>query len=334
MLRKCIAMDLGTANTLIHAQGQGIVLSEPSVVATDETSGRILAVGSEAKAYLGRTPQGIRAVRPLREGVIADFDMASALISSLLRKVIGGRTLMKPEVVICVPISITEVERRAVIEAGLLAGAHSVRLIEEPVAAAIGAGLPVYEPLGSMVVDVGGGTSDVAVIALGGMASARSIRVAGDAMNHTVQRQLQEQFQLVVGENMAERVKIAVGSLNEQPTPLFMTVSGKNAVTGAPHSVLVTDEPLREPLQGVAESILDAVRAVLEETPPELGGDLLRHGVLLTGGGSLLRGLDICIAEASGLPVRVDSDPLTTVLRGAGIALEQQDRYAELLRTE
>lgn len=331
MFRKRIAMDLGTANTLIMVQSQGIVLNEPSVVAVEKTDGRILAVGRAAKGYIGRTPQNISTIRPLRDGVIADFDMASELIAHFLREVIGGKSLvMKPDVVICVPVQITDVERRSVVEAALQAGAREVRLLEEPLAAALGAGLPVKEPVGSMVVDIGGGTTDVAVVTLCSMASARSIRVAGDTLNQAVQRYVQEKFQLLVGENMAEKIKITIGTVEPLSEELSMEVSGKDALTGGPKTIRITDGHIREALQDVTAPLLQAVRQVLENTPPELGGDIIRHGILLTGGGSLLKGLDMRIARETGLAVRLDDNPLTTVLRGAGVTLDAPEEYKDM----
>lgn len=331
MFRKRIAMDLGTANTLVMVRSQGIVLNEPSVVAVENSDGRVLAVGRAAKSYIGRTPQNISAVRPLRDGVIADFDMASELIAYFLREVIGGRSLtMKPDVVICVPVQITEVERRSVAEAALQAGAREIRLLEEPLAAALGAGLPVDEPVGNMVVDIGGGTTDVAVVSLSSMVAARSLRVAGDALNQAVQRYLQDAFQMMVGENMAEKIKMTVGAVEPLPEDLVMDVSGKDTRTGSPKTVRVTDGHIREALQDAVTPILGAVRQVLEKTPPELGGDIISRGILLTGGGSLLKGLDMRIARETGIAVRLDDNPLTTVLRGAGVTLEDPEAYKHM----
>lgn len=330
MFRKHIAVDLGTANTLVHVQSQGIVVNEPSVVAVDNASGRILAVGREAKQYIGKTPQRISTIRPLRDGVIADFDTARALIATFLHKVIGGWS-MKPEVVICVPTNITDVERRAVAEAAASAGARSVKLIEEPVAAAVGAGLPVLEPVGSMVVDIGGGTTDIAVLTLGSMASSRSLKLAGDALTASVQRFLQEKHRLIVGENMAERIKIALGSVDPLPVPLTFEVSGKDLTTAGPRTVTLTDDAVREAFQPTVGKLVGAILDILENTPPELGGDIMRQGILLTGGGALLRGFAERVSRETGLPVRVDGDPLTTVLRGAGITLDDPEKYKDLL---
>ena len=330
MLRKHIAVDLGTANTLVYVQSRGIVINEPSVVAVDNANGRILAVGREAKQYIGKTPQRISTIRPLRDGVIADFDTAQALIAAFLQRVIGGWS-MKPEVVICVPTNITDVERRAVSEAATSAGARSVKLIEEPVAAAVGAGLPVLEPVGSMVVDIGGGTTDIAVITLGSMANSCSLKLAGDALTASVQRFLQEKHRLVVGENMAERIKIALGSVDPLPVPLAFEVSGKDLATAGPRTVTLTDADIREAFQPTVEKLTDAILDMLETTPPELGADIMRQGILLTGGGALLRGFAERITRETSLPVHVDGDPLTTVLRGAGITLDDLEKYKDLL---
>lgn len=331
MFRKHIAVDLGTANTLVFVQSQGIVINEPSVVAVDAATRRIVAVGQEAKQYIGKTPQRISTIRPLRDGVIADFDTARALIATFLKKAIGGWAQMKPNVVICVPTNITDVERRAVAEAATSAGARTVRLIEEPVAAAVGAGLPVLDPVGSMVVDVGGGTTDIAVITLGSLASSRSLKLAGDALTTVVQRFLQEKRHLAVGENMAERIKIALGSVAPLPAPLAFEVSGKDLTSASPRTLTLTDADIRETFQPIIEKIVDGILDLLETIPPELGGDIMRQGILLTGGGSLLRGLDERIRRATGLPVHIDSDPLTTVLRGAGITLDDMHKYRDLL---
>lgn len=330
MFRKHIAVDLGTANTLIFVQSRGIVLNEPSVVAVD-AAGRAVAVGREAKGYIGKTPHNLHTIRPLRDGVIADFDAAQAMIAAFLKQVIGSGVRMKPDVVICVPTGITDVERRAVAEAAASAGARHVRLIEEPLAAAVGAGLPVLEPVGSMVVDMGGGTTDIAVITLGSMAGSRSLKMAGDALTAALQRFLQEKKHFVVGENRAEHIKIALGSVDPLPAPLALEVSGKDLPSANPRTLTLRDEDIRECFQPVVGNIVDALLDLLERTAPELGGDIMRQGILLTGGGALLRGLDARIARATGLPVRVDSDPLTTVLRGAGLVLEAPDRYRDLL---
>lgn len=330
MFRKRVAVDLGTANTLVHVQGQGLVLNEPSVVAMDRTSRRVLAVGTTAKNYLGRTPQAIEVIRPLKDGVIADFVTAGDLIRMLLLQIIGKRALTKPDVLMCVPLRITEVERRAVVEAAMQAGAHSVRLVEEPLAAAVGAGLPVLEPQGSMVVDMGGGTTDVAVLSLRALAVSRSIKFAGDCLTTCVRQLLHNDFKLQVGENMAERIKIQIGALPPLAVSLRMTVSGKDTQSSAPKTMEICSEDLQEALAIAVQPIIEAVRTVLEETPPELSGDLVRNGILLTGGGALLRGLDELLSSETTLTVRRDAEPLTTVLRGAGIMMDNMELYEDM----
>ncbi|MDR3175677.1 MAG: rod shape-determining protein [Desulfovibrio sp.] len=327
MFRKDLAMDLGTANTLLYTRKNGIVLNEPSVVALDTERGNVLAVGREAKEFLGRTPKRIKAIRPMRDGVIADFEVTRQMIAFFIKKVIAGFSLVRPSIVICVPTGITQVEKRAVVESAQQAGAADVRLVEEPMAAAIGAGLPFHLPLGNMVVDIGGGTTEVAIISLSAIAYAESVRVAGDAMNLAVQRYFQSEFQLFLGENMSERIKMAVGSAFPLPEQLVVEVAGKDMVSGAPRSVRVTDGHLREALTDPVRAILLAVHKALEKTPPELAADLMDNGILLTGGGSLLKGLDALLHKSTGLNIMIDSDPLTTVVRGTGKTLEDQRLY-------
>lgn len=326
-LGKDLAMDLGTANSLIHLPREGIVLNEPSVVAMDKREGRIIAVGREAKEYLGRTPERIKAIRPLKDGVIADFEVTRQMIAYFIRKVISGYQVIKPRTVIAVPTGITQVEKRAVIESAQLAGAREVRLVEEPMAAAIGAGLPIDQPIGNMVVDIGGGTTEVAVISLSAVAYSESVRVAGDELNESIQRYIQNRFKLLIGENMAERIKIQIGSAMELPQPLSMNVSGKNVVNGTPTTITVTDEHIREAIAEPVNIIVMAVRKALEKTPAELVADIADNGLLLAGGGALLKGLDQRIADATDLNVRLDDDPLTTVVRGTGRSMEQMKTY-------
>lgn len=330
MFGKDLAMDLGTANTLLYTRKDGIVLNEPSVVAIDADRNTVLAVGKEAKEYLGRTPHRIRAIRPMKDGVIADFEVTKQMIAFFIKKVITGFSLSKPNMVICVPTGITQVEKRAVIESAQQAGAREVKLVEEPMAAAIGAELPIHEPVGNMVVDIGGGTTEVAVISLSAIAYAESVRVAGDAMNNAVQRYFQESFQLLIGENMAERVKMTIGSAYALPERLTMDVSGKDMVTGTPKAVQVTDEHIREALADPVKAIVVAVRKALEKTPPELAGDILENGLLLAGGGALLKGLNTRITDETTLKVIIDDDPLTTVLRGTGRTLDDKRYYSKV----
>ncbi|EMG38782.1 rod shape-determining protein MreB [Desulfocurvibacter africanus PCS] len=324
---KDLAMDLGTANSLIYLPSEGIVLNEPSVVAIDKREGKIIAVGREAKDYLGRTPERIRAIRPLKDGVIADFEVTRQMISYFIRKVTRGYQAIKPRIIIAVPTGITQVEKRAVIESAQLAGVREVRLIEEPMAAAIGAGLPIDKAIGNMVVDIGGGTTEVAVISLSAVAYSESVRVAGDELNESIQRYIQDRFKLLIGENMSERIKMQIGSAMPLPEPLSMSISGKNVVNGTPTTITVTDEHIREAIADPVNTIVSSVRKALEKTPAELVADIADNGLLLAGGGALLKGLDRRIAEATDLNVRLDTDPLTTVVRGTGRSMEQMKAY-------
>ena len=323
-LGKNLAMDLGTANTLIYTPKDGIVLNEPSVVALDSRTEKVLAVGKEAKEFLGRTPERIRAIRPMKDGVIADFEVTKAMIAFFISKVIRGLQLVKPKIVICVPTGITQVEKRAVIESAQQAGAREVRLVEEPMAAAIGARLPIQQPMGNMVVDIGGGTTEVAVISLSSVAYAESVRVAGDEMNEAIQRYIKEEHKILIGENAAEKIKIELGSAVPFPEPRTIRVSGKNMVDGRPKSIEINDGQVRESIKEPVNMIVWAVRNALEKTPPELVTDVANNGMLLAGGGAMLRGLDQLISQESEISVIVDDEPLTTVLRGTGIALEQE----------
>jgi rod shape-determining protein MreB len=326
-LGKHLAMDLGTANSLIYTSKDGIILNEPSVVAIDTRERRIIAVGKEAKEFLGRTPERIKAIRPLKDGVIADFEVTKEMIAYFIRKVISGMKIIKPRIVICVPTGITQVEKRAVIESAQQAGAREVKLVEEPMAAAIGAGLPIEQPIGNMVVDIGGGTTEVAVISLSSVAYAESVRVAGDEMNEAIQRYFQEEFQMLIGENMAEKVKIKIGSAYPLAEQLTMEVSGKNVVQGTPTSVVVTDGHIREAIHDPVQIIVKAVRIALERTPAELVGDIAHNGLLLAGGGALLKGLDKLISQEIKLHVFIDDDPLTTVVRGTGRTMENEKHF-------
>ena len=324
---KDIAMDLGTANTLLYTRTHGIVINEPSVVAIDVQKNAVLAVGAGAKEFLGRTPQRIRAIRPMKDGVIADFDVTREMIAYFVRKAIDGLRLVKPSMVICIPMGITQVEKKAVIDAALLAGAADVSLVEEPMAAAIGADLPIHEPLGNLVLDIGGGTSEVAVISLGGIANAQSIRVAGDAMNLAVQRYMRDVFRMDLGENTAENVKKILGSAMPQANAPALEVSGKDLVQGTPRVVTVCVGKIREALREHIQAILETVLRALEKTPPELSADIYRNGMLMAGGGSLLKGLDQFIARETRLKVFVDKEPLTTVLRGTARAMLDRRAY-------
>ena len=325
-----IAMDLGTANTLLYTRDGGIVVNEPSVVAMDAQTREVLAVGAEAKRARGRTPGRIRTVRPMKDGVVADFDVASLMVVSFIRKAIGRLGLVKPSMVICVPTGITQVEKKAVIDAALSAGAVKVSLIEEPMAAAIGAGLPVTEPRGSLVADIGGGTSEVAVITLSAVTVSQSLRVAGDRMNELVLRMLRDRYRLEVGENTAERIKIAVGSALPVPDLADIEVAGKDLVAGVPRTFTIKAEDVREALAEPVQEIAGAVMRTLERTPPELAADIYSSGFCLAGGGALLRGLADLLAERTRLRVFVAEDPLTAILRGTAKAMLDRKTYRDV----
>jgi len=315
----------------LYSAGKGIVLNEPSVVALDARTGKVLAVGAEAKEFLGRTPEKIKAIRPLKDGVIADFEVTKIMISYFIKKVIKGLQLVKPKIVICVPTGITQVEMRAVIESAEQAGAREVRLIEEPMAAAIGAQLPIEQPVGNMVVDIGGGTTEVAVISLSAVAYSESVRVAGDEINEAIERYLKDEYMVLIGENLAERIKIELGSAYKMPgEERSMKVTGKNMMTGAPAVIEISEEEVRECIKEPVNVIVDSVIRALEKTSPQLVADVAQNGILLAGGGSLLRGLDRLISERANINVVLDDDPLTTVVRGTGIAMENEKQYKQV----
>ena len=318
-----MAVDLGTASTLIYMKGKGIVLNEPSVVTIETHSKKILAVGEEAKRMVGRTPGNLKAIRPMREGVIADFDMAEQMLRYFIQKVHKGGTLFRPRIIIGVPSRITQVEQRAVKESAELAGAREVYLIEEPVAAAIGAGLPITEPSGNMVVDIGGGTTDIAVISLGGIVYSESVRVAGDQIDAAILNHLKREYSLLIGEHMAERIKMEIGSAYPLRDKKQMAVKGRDLVSGIPRTILIDDTEIREALEDCVTTIISAIRQALEHTPPELSGDIIDRGIVLTGGGSLLQGLDDRLREETALPIVTVDDPLTSVVLGVGKTLEE-----------
>jgi len=322
-----LAMDLGTANTLIYHRGKGIVLNEPSVVALNKKTQEVIAVGHEAKLLTGRLGPDMAAIRPLKDGVIADFEVTSVMIKYFLAKVLTRRRLVRPRLVVAVPTGITSVEKKAVIEAAEQAGAGKVNLIEEPMAAAIGAGLPVHEPVGSMVVDIGGGTTEVAVISMFAVAYSESVRVAGDEANDAVIRYLQRQRQMIVSEVLAEQIKIKIGSAIKLEKPTKLEVPGKEIVTGIPKNFTVTDDEIRLAIQDPVMVIVDSVLRALEKTPPDLAADIGQKGFWLAGGGALLRGLDTLLYETTGPKVNVADDPLTAIVRGAGAVIEQTDFY-------
>lgn len=326
-----VGIDLGTANTLVFVRGQGIVLNEPSVVAVEKATGRVLAVGSAAKEMLGRTPGEIAAIRPLKDGVIADFEISEKLLSDFIKRVVRHKYLMKPRIVISVPSGITEVEKRAVRDSAENAGAREVFLLQEPMAAAIGVGLAVDQPSGIMVIDVGGGTSEIAVIALNGIVNNISVRIAGDEMNDAIVMYLKKNYNLLIGELTAEEIKIKIGSAFPLEKELSMEIKGRDLVAGVPKNLKLSSVQVREALVEPIERIVEAVRQSLEKTPPELASDILDRGIILTGGGALLRGLDKRLRQETNLPVNVAEDPLTCVVRGTGKVLENMQQYSKVL---
>jgi rod shape-determining protein MreB len=328
-----MAIDLGTSNTLIYVKSRGIVINEPSVVAVqkDARGGKkVLAVGREAKDMLGRTPGSVAAIRPIKDGVIADFEVTEAMLRHFIQKASNNRTFVKPRIIICVPYGITEVEKRAVKEAAESAGAREVYLIEEPMAAAIGAGLPVTEPSGNMIVDIGGGTTEVAVISLSGIVYSKSIRVGGDKLDEAIHQYIKRRYNLLIGERMAEQVKIEIATAYPTSEVMKMEVKGRDLVAGVPKNVEITSEEVREAMSEPIQAITEAVRIALERTPPELASDIVDRGIVLAGGGALLRNLDVLIREETKLPVVVCNDPLTAVVLGSGKALDKLDLLKEV----
>ncbi len=325
-----LAIDLGTANTLVYVKGKGIVLREPSVVTIHRDTKQILAVGNEAKAMLGRTPANIIAIRPMRDGVIANFDITEAMLRYFTQKVHNRKTLVRPRMVICVPTGITQVEKRAVRDSAENAGAREVYLIEEPMAAAIGVGLPIEEPGGSMIVDIGGGTTEVAVISLAGIVYAQSVRVGGDEMDEAIISYIKRNYNLLIGERTAEEIKIEIGSAHQVGERKTIEIKGRDLVAAIPKTIVVSDEEIRDSLSEPVNAILEAVRSALESTPPELAADIVDRGIILSGGGSLLRGVDILLREETGLPVTVAEDPLSSVVMGTGKVLDELDLLGKL----
>lgn len=318
-----IGIDLGTANSLVYVKDRGIVLREPSVVAIQTGTNRVLAVGNEAKRMLGRTPGNITAIRPMKDGVIADFEITEAMLRYFIRKVQSNRTMVRPRIIISVPSGITEVEKRAVKDSATHAGAREVYLIEEPMAAAIGVGLPVQEPAGNMIVDIGGGTTEVALISLAGIVFSRSVRVGGDEMDEAIIQYMKRVYNLMIGERTAEQIKISIGSAYPLPEETSMDVKGRDLVAGLPKTLTLTTEEVREAMHDPISTIVEAVRFTLERSPPELSADLVDRGMVLAGGGALLRGIDKLIAEQTGLPVHVAEDPLSAVAEGTGMVLHE-----------
>lgn len=322
-----MGIDLGTANTLVHVKGEGIIIREPSVVAVDKANNEVLAIGAEAKQMIGRTPGHIIAIRPMKDGVIADFDITQSMLKFFIKKAIGKNSLVRPRIVVGVPSGVTEVEKRAVIDATVQAGAREAYLIEEPMAAAIGAGLPVQEATGSMVVDIGGGTCEVAVISLGGIVVSKSIRTGGDAMDDAIVRYIRKTFSLLIGERTAEEVKINIGTAMPLENPEEMDIRGRDLVSGLPKNITINSNQVCEALNEPVTNILDAVRNTLERTPPELAADIMDRGVVMTGGSSLLRNLDRIMSRDTGMPVYVSDDALSCVALGTGLAVENVDVY-------
>ncbi|MDO8569223.1 MAG: rod shape-determining protein [bacterium] len=327
-----IGIDLGTANTLVYLGGRGIVINEPSVVAVNQKTGQIVAIGTEARAMLGRTPSHILVIKPLVDGVISDFEITEEMISYLLgRATTGSNKILSPRVVVGVPSGITDVEIRAVRDATRNAGAREVHIIEEPMAAAIGMRLPVHEPVGNMVIDVGGGTSDIAIISLGGVVKSKNLRIAGDKFNSDIVAYVRNQFKMLLGEKTAEMVKISIGSVLPTHAPLEMPVKGRDLVSGLPKEIILTDTDIRDALSQSVETLIESVIEVLESTPPDILGDIMSRGVYLSGGGALIKGLAELIESEINIPVHVVADPLTAVARGTGIILEDLESFKDIL---
>jgi rod shape-determining protein MreB len=326
-----LAVDLGTANTLVYARGRGILLNEPSVVAVDTTTNNVVAVGTEARQMIGRTPGHIKAMRPLQHGVIADYDTTAEMLRYFVRKVIRRRVFSGPRVIVCVPSGITGVEQRAVSESTYAAGARRVHIISEPMAAAIGAGLPVSQPTGSMVVDIGGGTTEVAIIALGGIVASTSMRVAGDALDRAIVEHIRTEFSMLIGDRTAEELKISVGAAYPMSGKPRAEIRGRDLSTGMPRNVTISADELRKAMDGPIASIVGAVRSTLDRCPPELAGDLVSRGIVLTGGGALLRGIDARLQHEIGIPVLVADRPLDSVVLGTGTVLEHFERLQKVV---
>ncbi|MEK7629158.1 MAG: rod shape-determining protein [Patescibacteria group bacterium] len=330
---KDIGVDLGTVNTLVYVRDRGIVINEPSLVAVNKKTGQVLAIGREAKKMLGRTPGHIVTIKPLANGVISDFEVTEQMLKHFFQKIHGDSfyVVPRPRVVIGIPSGVTEVEKRAVEEAARNAGAREVMLVEEPVAAALGARLPVQEALGNMIVDIGGGTTEVAVISLGGLVAGRSLRVAGEKLNEDIIQLARDEHNLLLGPRSAEEVKIAVGSVIDLSEKLETVMRGRDLITGLPKEVIITSKDVKRAISRSVKTIVDMVREIVEKTPPELLGDIMKRGIVLAGGGSLLRGIDELINKETGIAVKVADDPLTAVARGMGIILEDTEKYKELL---
>ena len=331
MFSRDIGIDLGTANTLVFMRSKGIIMREPSVVAVDKKTDTVRFVGQEAKDVIGRTPGSIVAVRPLKDGVIADFDITTSMLQIFIKKVFNGKMFARPRIIICIPSGVTAVERRAVREAALKAGAKQVSVIEEPMAAAIGAGLPVAEAMGSMVVDIGGGTSEVAVISLGGIVSAKSVRVGGDEFDSSIINYVKRAYNLLIGERTAEMIKIEIGSASPYEGEGEVEIKGRDLADGLPKNISLSAKEVREALAAPLQEVVDAIKTTLEKAPPELASDIIDHGITLTGGGALLRGLDELVTRETGMPVHIAENPLDCVAEGTGKVLENLDLLKEVL---
>lgn len=334
MFTKDIGIDLGTANTLIYMKGKGIIIREPSVVAVNTRTDKARFVGQEAKDVIGRTPGSIIAVRPLKDGVIADFDITTTLLQEFIKKALGNSIFSKARVIICIPSGVTAVERRAVKEAAVNAGAKRVSIIEEPMAAAIGAGLPVSEPTGSMIVDIGGGSSEVAVLSLGGIVTSRSVRVAGDEFDSAIINFIKKKYNLLIGERTAENIKIEIGSAYPSEIEERMEIKGRNLLNGLPENITITSTEIRDALAEPLSRIIEAIKITLEKTPPELSADIIDQGITLAGGGALLKGLDKLINKETGMPVYIAEYPMDCVAEGTGRIIEDLEKYHEILQED
>ena len=330
-MTKDMGIDLGTANTLVYIKGQGIVVREPSVVAIRDDSKDVLAVGEEAKRMIGRTPGNIVAIRPMKDGVIADFDITQSMLSYFIQKAAAKKGVVSPRIAICVPFGVTEVEKRAIEEAARNAGAKDAFLIEEPMAAAIGAGLRIEEPEGNMVVDIGGGTSEIAIISLGGIVTAKSIRLGGDELDEAIVNYVKKEYRLMIGERTAEDVKIKIGSAYKEGDEIEMEIRGRDLISGLPKTMQISSSEVRDALRDPVNSIVDGIKSTLEKTPPELASDIMENGIMLTGGGALLKGLDKLVKEETGMPVKIAENPLDCVAIGTGKSVEDQEIFEKVL---
>ncbi|SFI95771.1 Cell shape-determining protein MreB [Terrisporobacter petrolearius] len=330
-MTKDMGIDLGTANTLVYIKGQGIVVREPSVVAIRDDSKQVLAVGEEAKRMIGRTPGNIVAIRPMKDGVIADFDVTQSMLSYFIQKAAAKKGVVSPRIAICVPFGVTEVEKRAIEEAARQAGAKDAFLIEEPMAAAIGAGLRIEEPEGNMVVDIGGGTSEIAIISLGGIVTAKSIRLGGDELDEAIVSYVKKEYSLMIGERTAENVKITIGSAYKEGEEVEMEIRGRDLISGLPKTMQISSSEVRDALREPVNSIVDGIKSTLEKTPPELASDIMENGIMLTGGGALLKGLDKLVKEETGMPVKIAENPLDCVAIGTGKSVEDAEIFEKVL---